>query len=94
MHTIVSAFILHTGNVFMHESGILKRFNFLKLICISSISLSNNIHSWLFLHTAIKLMVVEGIPTNITRNILFEPCFPSNSMKYLTRLCILKFSRG
>lgn len=68
MHAIMSAFILHAGNVFMHESGILKRFNFLKVICISSISLSNNTHSWLFLHTTVKCHGCKWIPTNITKN--------------------------
>lgn len=75
MLAIVPAFILHAGSVSMQESGILKRFNFFKVICISSISLSSNIRSWLFLHTAIKFITIKWIPTNITKNISLNLVF-------------------
>lgn len=75
MLAIVPTFILHAGNVSMPKSGILKRFNLFKVICISRISLSNNIHSWLFLHTAIKFMAVKLIPTNITKDISLNLVF-------------------
>lgn len=59
MHPIVSAFILHAGNVFMHEGGILKRFNRLNVTFIGSIFLSNSIYSWLHLQATIIFMAVE-----------------------------------
>lgn len=86
MHPIVSAFILHAGNVFMHEGGILKRFKLLKVTFIGSISLSNSIYTWLHLHAPITFMAVERILTNISKNIFTEPCSPSNSLKYLCYL--------
>lgn len=59
MHPIVSAFILHAGNVFMHEGGILKRFNRFNVTFIGSIFLSNSMCSWLHLQATITVMAVE-----------------------------------
>lgn len=59
MHPIVSPFILHAGNVFMHEGGILKRFNLLKVTFICSIFLSDSIFSWLHLQATITFVAVE-----------------------------------
>jgi len=86
MHPIVSAFIRHAGNVFVREGGILKRFNLLKVTFTGSFFLSNSLYSWLHLQATIIFMAVERTPTNITKNILTEPCSPSDSEALVSSL--------